>query len=494
MSYWILPFLITIGYASFVVYVGFRAKGKLDMKKSENWGGAGKSMNGMVMYFTMGAAAVSAYTFMGAPGWSFSKGIPIMYVMIYCIYQAYNNYFLGTRAWRLSQDHGISTMAEAFGERYQSKSVRGVASFVTSIALIFYAVLQISGCGYILNIMSGGNIPVWLGELVICAAIAFYVYFSGLRAVGWTNVAQGVLMLTIGWVVAFIISYKVTGSIWFTEIFRALSVSNPAHMTLPGNTGEWSMTFWTTSILISTFSWWPTMWIASVGSTSPNALRKSSIMLPTFFLSMIPMLVVGFICITQMNGYEGRIDSVALDLSLNTVPWIVAGLLGAGTLAAAQSSAAPLFQGVSMTWTADILAQIFKWDKDKIGVVQRNLMLPIIFLLVLPMSVLNPTSLPNLLLIGYGFLSQAYPLIIGMFFWPRSTKHGAFAGMFLGVAVLVYCSFINVHPLGIHAGVWGWMVNIPTHIIVSLLTQPERKEVIEKFYPKHLIEKLYRAA
>lgn len=56
------------------------------------------------------------------------------------------------------------------------------------------------------------------------------------------------------------------------------------------------------------------------------------------------MMVVGFVCIFAMKNYTGAMDKVGLTLALESMPWPLVGLMGAGTLAAAQSSCAPLFQ------------------------------------------------------------------------------------------------------------------------------------------------------
>ena len=38
------------------------------------------------------------------------------------------------------------------------------------------------------------------------------------------------------------------------------------------------------------------------------------------------------------------------------------------------------------------------------------------------------------------------------------------------------------NPLGIHAGFWGLMVNLPLFVIVSCLTPPVRDDVVERFF------------
>ena len=62
--------------------------------------------------------------------------------------------------------------------------------------------------------MSGGHLPTWLAEVIILCAIFAYVFRSGIRAVGFTNVLQGILMFVISAVVCVWVLVKFTGSPW----------------------------------------------------------------------------------------------------------------------------------------------------------------------------------------------------------------------------------------------------------------------------------------
>ena len=51
-----------------------------------------------------------------------------------------------------------------------------LCGIVGALAVLGNSLVQIIGSGHILNVMSNGTIPMWLGELIILCAIAFYVY------------------------------------------------------------------------------------------------------------------------------------------------------------------------------------------------------------------------------------------------------------------------------------------------------------------------------
>lgn len=491
MKEWIIPFAITVSYMVVAVILGVRAKGKLDMDKVANWGVGGFSLNGIVTFFLIGAGAVSAYTFMGAPSWVITRGVPVMYVIYYLVNHTYNYFFLGGRAWKLTQRHGYLSQAETIGARYNSKFVRMFLSLVTSVALIQTAMLQIVGCGYVFNVMSGGFIPDWLGKCLVTLAIFIYLYTSGLRAIGWTNLVQGVLMFCLAWGVGLFVNHYFYDTLSFAPVIQEVAATHPENLSLPGALGDWGPMFWTTSILVSLFSFWPTMWTMCTGAKNYDSMRNSVRWIPLYYVTMIPMLIVGFICLLHLPNAADLGDKAALTLSLEILPPVLAGLLGAGVLAASQSSAEPMIHGTTFTWTHDIIGPLFNLSEEKEGKLQRKMLIIVMFFVILPLAVLNPATLVQILLIGYGFTGQVFPVILGLFFWPRSTKEGAIAGLVTGTIALNLCSFVWVHPLGIHGGIWGLAVNLIVHIVVSLLTKPENKETLSKFFDEHTMTRLY---
>ena len=165
--------------------------------------------------------------------------------------------------------------------------------------------------------------------------------------------------------------------------------------------------------------------------------------------------------------------------------------MGAGTLAAAQSSCAPLFQALAFIWTNDVFVPFGFVKEQNRGKVQRLMLIPFMFVIILPLSIMNPSNLVNILNVGYAFLAQVFPLIIGVFAWPRSTKVGVCSGLAVGLTIAILFTFVWVHPLGIHAGIWGLLFNIPISIIVSLATKPASRETLSKFFEPEFLDSAY---
>lgn len=485
------PFIITIMYTVIAVILGYSAKGKLDMKKVENWSKSGNTMGLVIMIFLTGAGNVSAYTFMGAPGWAFSRGIGAFYVVVYLAFMIYTSYIISPRVTALSQKHDLGTLAQSVGVRYESPALRFVCGIVTMIACIGNSIVQIIGCGYILNVMSGNVIPMWLGELVIISAVTFYVYKSGLRAIGWTNVMQGVIMFTLSCLVGVFVITLAVGHFSPAEAFRILAENHPEYLSLPGAGTPFPPIFWTTSVLVSVLSYLPAFWIWSAGAKSPEETRKQYGYLPIFYFVMIPMIVVGLVCIFAFPDFAGEPDKVAITYIIDNLPWWLAGIFGAGVLAASQSSAEPLFHISAYSLAHDIVAPAKKWNETKEGVWQRRFLLVVVFLIAYPLALSNPAELVYIYIVVYGFAGQVFPAVLGTLFWPRATKAGVFSGMIAGLTLVMLFNIVWVNPLGVHAGIWGLALNVTILVIVSLCTTPAKKSTIEIFFPQHIIDNLY---
>ncbi|MGP9796589.1 sodium:solute symporter family protein [Halomonas sp. 86] len=479
------PLLITLIYVAIAMMIGLRARGgqatRANMNSLEEWGVAGRSMGPVTLYLLIAAGSVSAYTFMGAPGWAYSKGVAVFYVAIYLAYLALIAWYFGPKVWQFGAEFGHVTQASAIADRYQSPALGALASLVMAVGSIAYAVLQTVGSAYILFVMSGGIIPVWLGVVLVLASIAVYLYASGQRAIGRTNAFQGVLMLVVAWAVGLWAVHSATGGLSFAAVFERIQAEHVAFLTLPGAGGDMSFSFWTTSIIVSMLSFMPPVWTQWMSASSARTIRRSATWLPTYYVVILPMVIVGFIGIYSLPDLA-RADTVALEYAMQHLPVVLVGLLGAGTLAASMSSSEPFIHSVSLSLSKDVLQPLLKLSNATTGRLARRMILPIMALVIAPLAIAEPGSLVMILLVGLGFASQVLPAFVGMFFWPRASRLGVMAGIVAGFLVTVAFTTLWPHPLGIHAGFWGLIINLPIFVGVSLVTPATQADVVERFF------------
>ncbi len=164
----------------------------LSSKKSvNNFVAADNSINSVLLYFILGAAIFSSFTFLGTPSWAYERGAASFYIVILTMIGVVPFYFLGTRARRVGARLGFITQAEMLGYRFSSTTLSVLLAALTVLVLVPYMVLQMKGAGFILNTISNGQIPEWVGAGISYGIVTIYVLVSGVSGVGFTNALQG---------------------------------------------------------------------------------------------------------------------------------------------------------------------------------------------------------------------------------------------------------------------------------------------------------------
>jgi cation/acetate symporter len=178
------------------------------------------------------------------------------------------------------------------------------------------------------------------------------------------------------------------------------------------------------------------------------------------------------------------------------LPYVVSGLVAAGGLAAALSTADGLLLTIANALSHDLYYKMI----DPSASTGKRVTISKVLLIVVAISAAWVTSLKPgdiLFLVGAAFSLAASaffpPLVLGVF-WKRANKWGAIIGMTAGLSVCLYYMlrtypfftnmgvpkmdlWFNLNPIS--AGVFGLPVGILTIVVVSLLTKAPDKETQE---------------
>jgi len=178
------------------------------------------------------------------------------------------------------------------------------------------------------------------------------------------------------------------------------------------------------------------------------------------------------------------------------LPYVVSGLVAAGGLAAALSTADGLLLTIANALSHDLYYKMI----DPTASTTKRVTISKVLLIVVAITAAYVTSLKPgdiLFLVGAAFSLAASaffpPLVMGVF-WKRANKPGAIIGMLAGLGICVYY-MMRTYPFFTNMGVpkmdlwWGLnpisagMIGLPVGVItiwiVSLLTAPPSKEVQE---------------
>ncbi len=175
------------------------------------------------------------------------------------------------------------------------------------------------------------------------------------------------------------------------------------------------------------------------------------------------------------------------------LPYVVSGLVAAGGLAAALSTADGLLLTIANALSHDLYYKMI----DPQATTARRVTVSKILLLVVALIAAYVTSLKPgdiLFLVGAAFslaASAFFPALVMGVFWKRANKWGAITGMVAGLGLCMYYmvqtypffggvaanQWFNLAPIS--AGMFGVPVGIITIFVVSLLTPEPSKQVQE---------------
>ena len=487
MADWIIILIICGIYLAITLAMGIIPGLKVSDSVSGYVAGD-RSMNLLILYFVMGASIFSSFAFLGGPGWAYSRGAAAFYIIAYGITGMIPLYFFGPKVRRLGEKFGFVTQAEILEDRFNSKSLSVILAVVSIIVFIPYLTLQMKGAGYVITTISEGAIPEWLGAGIAYLVVLIYVYFSGVMGVGWTNTFQGIFMMIIAWFIGIYLPYKFFGGVgnMFTEIAQA---DMSAMLTAPGLTsgGEpWNWWGFSSAVVVSAigFSVWPHFFMRAFAANSDRTMKLTVVLYPTFQLFLVPILIVGFTAILAFPGVEQADTILPYILTQIELPIIIIGLVCAGTLAASMSSGDAILHSAASIGVRDGLAKFLpeNYNSDHYQRIFIRVMVIVISLIAYYFAVISDVDIVSLLLGSYGGVAQIFPLVFCMFYWKRANGKGALAGLLGGLLVnTFFLIYPELKPFPLHEGVYGLIANIILLVGVSIATEPEEKQRVDRY-------------
>lgn len=369
-------------------------------------------------------------------------------------------------------------------DRFCSRWLAPLIAVVSVAALVPYLTVQITGAGLLFQAATEGQIPFWLGALAAFVVVTVYVYTSGLRGIGWTNVVQGVMMVGVAWFLGLAVAHKLYGGVG--PMFREIQASASEYLTIPGGGKGMNWPAFSTAILVSALGgmMWPHLFMKFYTADSERTIKKIVVLYPLYAYLLVPILIIGFAgIVVYRDAPLESADDVLLSLVINTAdfsPWLI-GVMLSGALAAAMSTGANLAHTAATVTARDLVGVLRPGMSDDQVVRLTKMLVVVISLAAYLLALLNPSSLVVLLLGAYGVIVQLMPLTLAVLFWPRATRTGAYAGLIMGSGVTLLFTFVFETPFDIHAGIWGLIVNSVVLVGVSLLTKPMERDHVQQF-------------
>ncbi|MDG4767177.1 cation acetate symporter [Solwaraspora sp. WMMD406] len=439
---------------------------------------------------------------------------------------------------------GKFTVPEFVGDRY-SETVRTIAAVAALIISFTYVVGQMRGGGIVFSRFLGLDIT---GGVIVAALVIFaYAVLGGMKGITWTQVAQYTVLIIAYLIPAIAVAQQMTGipipQVSFGQIFDELNALS-VQMGLSQFTEAFSarpqidVFLVTMSLMIGTAglphviirfyttktvrgarysAFWALFFIALLYTTAPavGAFTKLNLLesVNGIAVDALPAWVNNWAATGLITFADGAqtIESVSnnpasgADLVVNNdilvlaspeiagLPAPIVGLVAAGGMAAAMSTAAGLLLVISSSFSHDLYFRRIKRDStDKQRLLAGRIAMGLAVLIAVYAGINPPAFVAQVVAFAFGLAAASFfPIIVLGIFWKRCNATGAAAGMVSGMvftaAYMIYTLEVfgtqaNPHIFDISPeaiGTIGAIVNFIVTIVVSKLTAPPPAEIAE---------------
>jgi len=457
---------------------------------------------------------------------------------------------------------GKFTVPDFIGERYYSQTARTVALICAIFVSFTYVVGQMKGVGVAFSRFL--EIPYDLGVIIGIGIVFFYAVLGGMKGITYTQVAQYCVLIFAFTVPAIFISLQATGNpipqigfgsktldgVYLLENLNQLSVDlGFEKYTDINQTTLINVFFITAALMFGTAglphvivrfftvpkvrdarisAGWALLFISLLYTTAPAVAAFAKVNLintvsnakyaemPQWFKNWenTGLLefddknadgVIQYVADTQVNELTIDRDIMVLaNPEIADLPAWVIGLIVAGGLAAALSTAAGLLLVISTSISHDLLKKNINPNISEKGELWAARISIAVAVVAAGLAGLNPPGfVAEVVALAFGLAASSFfPAIILGIFDKKMNKEGALAGMIVGVVFTTIYIFyfkpqlggpglpenylFGISPEGI--GTIGMIINFIVSLIVSRLTKPtpnKIKDLVESIrYPK----------
>ncbi|WP_194972997.1 sodium:solute symporter family transporter [Aquiflexum lacus] len=237
MTGWLI-FFFAIFLAS-LVYASYKSYRK--DRTSDEFIFAGSNIGAILGFLTFSAALFSAFTFMGMPDFFRVHGVGAWVFLAFS--DALMVFFLIWFGYKLRQraaNRGYKGVAGLMKTCYDS-SFAGYLIFASAfIFLIPYVAIQIRGISIFLNAAFPDFLPDWSWSAMMVAIMLAYAAIGGLKAIMYSDAIQGVILLTVIWIIG-AACLEMSGGL--QNAMATVAERNPSLTSLPGPKGLFSSQF-----------------------------------------------------------------------------------------------------------------------------------------------------------------------------------------------------------------------------------------------------------
>lgn len=215
------------------------------------WSVGGRSLGTVFIWVLMAGEGYTSFSYLGAAGWGYNYGAPVLYVVAYMSCGYALGYVVGPTLWAYARKHGLVGITDMVAHRFGRPWLGALVAVLATVFLLPYIQLQITGMGVVVSTISYGAISLNWAYFIAFAVTTGFVVVSGLRGSAWVSVLKDVLVIaTLGFLAFYVPLHYFDG---YGPFLDRLVTEKSDWLTFPGhgNSGLGQAWFITTSFLNS---------------------------------------------------------------------------------------------------------------------------------------------------------------------------------------------------------------------------------------------------
>jgi solute:Na+ symporter, SSS family len=462
---------IYLGSLILVGFVGYKARKENTLK---DFYLAGNGFGLIVIFLTLYATQYSGNTLFGYSGKTYRVGyawimsIHFMTAIVAC-YMIY-----APRLYARAKKYNYITPTDYLHHRFNSNWINVIATLIMIVVLSNYLLAQLMAMGRAMQGLSSAdpNVAYQQGVILLTLIMVIYGTLGGIRAVAWTDVIQGIVLM-IGFIILLFMLFKQFGPISLaTTAIQQMPDTTKFNVPDANRLREW-LSYIIIVGLGSTL--YPQAIQRIYAARSEKVLRQGlAFMAFAPLFTVLIAVVTGIYAIAYMPGLEGTESDQVLTRMLAVVQgnsilgyWLVV-ILFAAILAAMMSTADSALLSISSMLSKDIYGRFVETNASEARLTLMGKIFSwclIVFLVWLAIYLSDKASLLKLLDRKFDLLIQLVPAFMISIHWKGMRSVPTLIGLVAGVILSLWLayggfSFVqNGKIAGFHPGLFGLLLN-----------------------------------
>ena len=433
---------------------------------------AGKKLPFWVVAFSTNATGESGWLLLGLSGMGYAVGAQAYWVVVGEIAGIALAWGLISRRLKKMGDETDSiTVPDVLAAKFVDKwnLIRTIAVLIIVVMVTTYVTAQMVATGKAFSSFLGMKYET--GVIVGSIFIIGYTFVGGYKAVSYTDVVQGVLML-VGLIAVPAAAIIAAGGV--AEVKESLYYQDPALLDMFAFSNGVAWIGIASFIAIGLpFLGVPQLLIRFMSARDDTEIRKARVMSIGVMLVFTAGAVTAGVAGRAL--YPGLADSETIfpTISNNLFHPVIAGMLLVVVLSAIMSTVDSLLLLASSAVVRDTYQKIMRSNEsDAVLSNYGKLITIVIGIIAVVLGIQEPRVIFDFVLASWSGLGSAFgPVIIGILYFKRITWAGVVAGMLGGfLTSVIWLSFFKADYYGLYEAIPGFVAGMLLTYGVSMMT------------------------